>query len=59
MSEWKNGKAVVYRDLYGIARCGECYAPLWCSDFGDMPETCPRCCAPLDYSKYSAPSQGR
>lgn len=52
MSEWKNGKAVVYEDRYGITRCGACCAPLLCNDCGDMPETCPQCSAPLDYSIY-------
>ena len=53
MSEWKNGKAVVYEDRHGNTRCGACCAPLWCNDCGDMPESCPQCGAPLDYSGYS------
>lgn len=57
MSEWKNGKAVVYEDRHGNTRCGACYAPLWCNDCGDMPETCPQCGAPLDYSFYDEPSK--
>lgn len=52
MKEWKNSKAVVYEDRHGNTRCGACCTPLWCNDCGDMPETCPQCGAPLDYSIY-------
>lgn len=53
MAEWKNGKAVVYEDRHGNTRCGVCYEPLFCDKCGDMPETCPNCGAPLDYSSYT------
>ena len=49
MSEWKNGKAVVYEDRHGNTRCSACSAPLWRNDGGNMPESCPQCGAPLDY----------
>lgn len=52
MAEWKNGKAVVYEDRHGNTRCGSCCEPLFCNKCGDMPETCPNCGAPLDYSSY-------
>ena len=58
MIEWKNGKAVVYEDRHGNTRCGMCHAPLWCDECGDMPESCPKCGAPLDYSIYSPNSNG-
>lgn len=53
MSEWKNGKSVVYEDRHGNTRCSACCSPLWCNDNGDMPDTCPQCGAPLDYSAYT------
>ena len=37
MSEWKNGKCVVYEDRHGNTRCGVCCAALFCDDNGDMP----------------------
>lgn len=52
MSEWKNGKCVVYEDRHGNTRCGVCCAALFCDDNGDMPDNCPCCGAPLDYSIY-------
>lgn len=52
MSEWKNGKCVVYEDRHGNTRCGVCCAALFCDDNGDMPDICPCCGAPLDYSIY-------
>ena len=54
MGDWKNGKSVVYEDRHGNTRCGACCSPLWCNDTGDMPDTCPQCGAPLDYSPYNA-----
>lgn len=53
MSEWKNGKCLVYEDRHGNTRCGVCCAALFCDDNGDMPDTCPCCGAPLDYSIYN------
>lgn len=53
MSEWKNGKCLVYEDRHGNTRCVVCCAALFCDDNGDMPDTCPCCGAPLDYSIYS------
>lgn len=53
MSEWKNGKWLVYEDRHGNTRCGVCCAALLCDDNGDMPDTCPCCGAPLDYSIYN------
>lgn len=53
MSEWKDGKRLVYEDRHGNTRCGVCCAALFCDDNGDMPDTCPCCGAPLDYSIYS------
>lgn len=35
MSEWKNGKCVVYEDRHGNTRCGVCCAALFCDDNGD------------------------
>ena len=52
MSEWKDGKAVVYEDRHGNTICGACCAPLFCDDCGDMPEACPQCGEPLEYSIY-------
>ena len=52
MSERKNGKSVVYEDRHGNTRCGVCCAALFCDDNGDMPDACPCCGAPLDYSIY-------
>lgn len=53
MSEWKNGKCVVYEDRHGNVRCGVCCEALFCDENGDMPDNCPSCGAPLDYSIYS------
>ena len=53
MSTWKNGRAVVYEDRHGNTRCCVCCAPLFCNKFGDMPDECPSCGAPLDYSIYN------
>lgn len=53
MSEWKNGKCVVYEDRHGNTRCGVCCEPLFCDENGDMPDKCPHCGAPLDYSIYA------
>lgn len=53
MATWKNGKCVVYEDRHGNTRCGACCEPLFCKKSGDMPENCPHCGAPLDYSIYA------
>lgn len=53
MSEWKNGRAVVYEDRRGNVRCGACSTTLFCNDCGDMPSTCPGCGAPLSYDSFS------
>lgn len=42
----------VYEDRYGNVRCSACCGPLFCNECGDMPETCPHCGAPLEYSIY-------
>lgn len=52
MSNWKNGKCAVYEDRFGNTRCGACMEALFCDENGDMPDECPRCGAPLDYSLY-------
>lgn len=52
MAEWKDGKCVVYEDRHGNVKCSVCCGPLFCSDSGDMPEVCPHCGVPLDYSIY-------
>lgn len=46
--------AMVYEDNTGLTRCGTCKEELVCNSSGDMPETCPRCGALLDWSFYSA-----
>lgn len=52
MKNWKNGKCAVYEDRFGNTRCGACMDALFCDENGDMPDECPRCGAPLDYSLY-------
>ncbi|MGE4354210.1 MAG: hypothetical protein AB7D36_09020 [Oscillospiraceae bacterium] len=43
----------VYEDDYGMSRCGYCNAELVCDECGDMPEVCPVCGKPLDWSYYT------
>lgn len=42
--------AKVCEDNFGVLWCEDCGAELTCDENGDMPETCPDCGAPLDYS---------
>lgn len=44
--------SAVYEDIHGVTRCGECDAEIVCNDTGDMPDICPACKRPLDYSSY-------
>lgn len=39
-----------YFTTKGVCRCTRCNEDLICNDCGDMPTTCPRCHARLDYS---------
>lgn len=52
MNEQNTKKSAVYEDRYGLTRCGVCRKPLTCDKIGDMPDACPHCGAPLDYSIY-------
>lgn len=49
----KDSEAIeVYETPVGEVLCGRCGRELECNDCGDMPDICPECGAPLNYSYY-------
>lgn len=42
----------------GETYCEMCGTTIECDEYGDMPETCPRCSRMLDYSRIEAQEQG-
>lgn len=56
MSEWKNGRAVVYEDRHGNARCGACSTALFATTAAICRQPAPGCGAPLSYDFFSPSS---
>lgn len=44
--------AIVYEDYAGIVRCNGCHAELLCDENGDVPNVCPTCKEPLNWSMF-------
>lgn len=45
--------AKAHENDFGLLLCQNCGTEVICDENGDMPEKCPGCSAPLDYSSYT------
>lgn len=48
----KRNKSIVKLTDDGLVYCEKCREMLFCNEFGDMPDVCPKCGRDLDWNEF-------